>query len=477
MAVQAIASISFAMASPTCGAAGATLSSLYELPRRSVPRLKFTSAAEMATYEHPVLIDESPSRDWPAARWSVSTLLERSRREKKFWKSASPLFRYQDESQAMTESLLEQGSWQPSYEEFNMTLSAFVEHCSNSATSSADAAGHNSYYYYTGEAQDEDGTVSADVQPIAPLLPNAADASAASGASRSNTWVSCAGTVMQAHYDLAHNTFVHLIGENKTFYLLPPSASHSLYMAPKGHPHFRSSLIPSLAAVDTTRFPLFSSLREVWVARLSPGDALYLPPGWIHHVHAGGVGGQLSVGVNIFSDGAQSARAAYEALEGLPVPFEADWPREVRLAAVPALMAHVLRIEAWGGLAGGGHAGGEGEETGTGGARHRNHQATVSEWFTSRWQPLLHLASSEGRQGGGSDLADCSAVSHPLLTTPHFRSRADDIGKGILLIKPPDLRRVLLLNYFDVLVSFTTGWDARRAARLAADVAAMCSFT
>ena len=101
----------------------------------------------------------------------------------------------------------------------------------------------------------------------------------------------------------------------------------------------------------------------------------------------------------------------------------------------------------------------------------------MSEWFTSRWQPLLLLASSEGRQGGGSDLADCSAVSHPLLTTPHFRSRADDIGKGILLIKPPDLRRVLLLNYFDVLVSFTTGWDARRAARLAADVAAMCSFT
>ena len=182
-------------------------------------------------------------------QWTVPKLLQSARHEKLFWRSDSPLFRYQDTGQAMTETLLEHGLWRPGYSEYNMTLQDFVNHCSGRRDGRAD----RQHFYYTGDLRDEDGSVSSDLQPMEPLLPRRLDALDA-GSSRANAWITCGGTVMHAHYDNAHNVFVHLLGENKTFFLLPPAATKDLHMAPKGHPNFRSSLIPDLARVDTMRF-------------------------------------------------------------------------------------------------------------------------------------------------------------------------------------------------------------------------------
>jgi hypothetical protein len=474
-----------------CEQPDAAFGSLYTLPRRSVSRWTFTSAAAMAAQQIPLIVDGSPTRAWPAMQWTVPKLLQSARHEKLFWRSDSPLFRYQDTGQAMTETLLEHGLWRPGYSEYNMTLQDFVNYCSGRRDGRAD----RQHFYYTGDLRDEDGSVSSDLQPMEPLLPRRLDALDA-GSSRANAWITCGGTVMHAHYDNAHNVFVHLLGENKTFFLLPPTATKDLHMAPKGHPNFRSSLIPDLARVDTMRFPRFAALREVFTAHLSPGDVLYLPPGWVHQVHAAGGEGSISVGVNIFSDGAESARAAYEAVEALPVPLEAAWPTSLRLAAVPALMARLLH-----GLHGGrglhglyGHglrreAVSEqgGHDDGTAAFGHPD--GFVREWVASRWRTLGAPAEGAAAAAAATDaassplaeqhapplLADCN-VGHPQLTTPHFARRAADIARGFGRIHPPELRHTLLLNYFDTLVSFAVDWDARSAARLAEEIVTRCEL-
>ena len=242
--------------------------SLYTLKRRRVPQVSFSDARSLASLASPTILKDSPIENWPALRWSIGSLLTRSRNPKLFWASKSSTFKYKDESQALTDAMLKNGLWKPTFSDVNMTLAEFI--ALNEKRLPGDV-----HYYYTGEAQDEDGRVLADVKPVEALLPREPGAE---DGFRVNTWVAWAGTAMHAHYDLAHNIFVHIIGR-KVFYLLPPSAAAALYVAPRHHPQFRSSLIDDLSAVDLHNHPLFAAVDEVWHVELSPGDVLYIPPG------------------------------------------------------------------------------------------------------------------------------------------------------------------------------------------------------
>jgi hypothetical protein len=94
-------------------------------------------------------------------------------------------------------------------------------------------------------------------------------------------WISRPGTATPLHRDVAHNIFVQLAGR-KRFLLDPPAAAHWLY----SH-DFRSAL-PNYSQVDAEkpdydRFPLSHAVRPLAV-ELGPGDAIYLPSRWWHHV-------------------------------------------------------------------------------------------------------------------------------------------------------------------------------------------------
>ena len=97
----------------------------------------------------------------------------------------------------------------------------------------------------------------------------------------SNIWLGPEGTVSPLHHDPYHNIFCQVYGF-KQFILYNPTA--------KMHPH-SSHLLSNTSQIDleNPNAPeLFPSLVEEvgLVAELSPGDVLYMPPKWWHHVRS-----------------------------------------------------------------------------------------------------------------------------------------------------------------------------------------------
>jgi hypothetical protein len=100
-------------------------------------------------------------------------------------------------------------------------------------------------------------------------------------------WLGASGTVTPLHRDVAQNFFYQLVGR-KRFWLYPPSASPWLYSQP-----IRSALANYARfdpeRPDDARFPLSRMVEPVEVV-LGPGDAMFLPSRWWHHVRSLDVG-------------------------------------------------------------------------------------------------------------------------------------------------------------------------------------------
>lgn len=99
---------------------------------------------------------------------------------------------------------------------------------------------------------------------------------------RINAWLGPQGTVSPLHYDPEHNLLAQVVGR-KRILLFPPSDSCRLYPAEGRMLQNTSQIDPEV--VDATRFPLAADLRPIQ-AVLEPGDMLYIPPGWWHHVRS-----------------------------------------------------------------------------------------------------------------------------------------------------------------------------------------------
>ena len=94
-------------------------------------------------------------------------------------------------------------------------------------------------------------------------------------------------TQIATHFDLSDNFAVVALGQRR-FTLFPPEAVGDLYVGPldvtlAGQP---VSLVDPLAP-DLARFPRFAAAQAVaQYADLAPGDAIYIPTLWWHHVAA-----------------------------------------------------------------------------------------------------------------------------------------------------------------------------------------------
>jgi hypothetical protein len=94
-------------------------------------------------------------------------------------------------------------------------------------------------------------------------------------------------TRIAAHYDLPDN-LVCIAAGRRRFTLFPPGQQHNLYvgpidLTPAGQP---ISLV-DFARPDLDRFPRFTdALANAQTAELGPGDALFIPSMWWHHVEA-----------------------------------------------------------------------------------------------------------------------------------------------------------------------------------------------
>ena len=93
--------------------------------------------------------------------------------------------------------------------------------------------------------------------------------------------------ITPAHFDQSHNIAVCVAGRRR-FTLFPPEQVANLYVGPLEHtPAGMPMSLVDFAKPDFDRFPRFrDALASAQVAELAPGDAIYMPPLWWHHVHS-----------------------------------------------------------------------------------------------------------------------------------------------------------------------------------------------
>jgi hypothetical protein len=99
-------------------------------------------------------------------------------------------------------------------------------------------------------------------------------------------WIGSA-IITPAHFDESHNIAVCVAGRRR-FTVFAPEQVANLYVGPLDNtPAGMPMSLVDFAKPDLERFPRF---REAWAnartAELAPGDAIYLPPLWWHHVQS-----------------------------------------------------------------------------------------------------------------------------------------------------------------------------------------------
>lgn len=92
-------------------------------------------------------------------------------------------------------------------------------------------------------------------------------------------------TQIATHNDSTYN-LACVVGGRRRFVVFPPDQFKNLYLGPIDNtPAGRTISMVDLQQPDFKKFPRFKqALEQAQVAELEPGDAIYMPPLWWHHV-------------------------------------------------------------------------------------------------------------------------------------------------------------------------------------------------
>lgn len=105
--------------------------------------------------------------------------------------------------------------------------------------------------------------------------------------SRSQLFVGPSDSLSPVHYDQYDNIFLQVAG-SKHFLLFDPLAAEGLYPFPVAHPYDEYAMV-DLQQIDDSAFPRARQALEGRgaAATLEPGEVLYIPTHWWHHVQGG----------------------------------------------------------------------------------------------------------------------------------------------------------------------------------------------
>ena len=134
-------------------------------------------------------------------------------------------------------------------------------------------------YIYAGPSLGDAGTAAFErTNPLAIVPP----------AARARLWLSNHSRVA-AHYDVARNVACVVAGTRRVT-IFPPEQVANLYMGPFEHTMAGPSVsMVDFHAPDYERFPRFRAAQAAaMTATLEPGDAIYIPTLWWHHIESFG---------------------------------------------------------------------------------------------------------------------------------------------------------------------------------------------
>lgn len=109
-------------------------------------------------------------------------------------------------------------------------------------------------------------------------------------------WLGTSGSGTQCHYDVANNVILQLYGTKRVRVWRPSDGVYRLHTYPDAHPRARKSQVDLDVNDDDdsslrSRYPQYyctnTPLQPTLDITLRPGDALYLPSFWFHHVENG----------------------------------------------------------------------------------------------------------------------------------------------------------------------------------------------
>eukprot|EP00731_Ephydatia_muelleri_P028041 Em0019g914a len=184
------------------------------------------------------------------------------------------------------------------------------------------------YLYFTGDIEQLGDWAWNEIQPSKELLVlNPTHSSV-------NVWIGQPHVIAHCHYDGYHNFYAQLYGRKK-FTLFSPAAWPGLSPYPFLHPsHAQCQVNVSNSARDVVRFPALKDVTPLEVI-LEPGDLLYLPPLWFHHVESM----EVSISVNVWTDTKQTTTV--ERLFALPlVTSSIQFPSSRHRAIATSILIH-----------------------------------------------------------------------------------------------------------------------------------------
>ena len=196
-------------------------------------------------------------------------------------------------------------------------------------------------YCWAGKLDDWGKALLAEVVPLDPLmvLSPGFDPHNEHLFRETFVWLSPSGTVTPTHYDVSHNFFVQLHGRKRVL-LFPPQSWQQLYLQPVLHPGALSTQIDigNITAATRQTFPHFAKEHVFAVqADLEPGDVLYIPPLWLHHVTT------LNDSVSLSVWSPYLASEKYEdAIANAALPIKAHWPKQHQVAALRMLLESLV---------------------------------------------------------------------------------------------------------------------------------------
>ncbi|XP_054655274.1 hypoxia-inducible factor 1-alpha inhibitor [Dunckerocampus dactyliophorus] len=270
----------------------------YSFPTKTIPRLSHTDprAEMLINNEEPVVLTDT-NLVYPALKWDIAYLQENiGNGDFSVYMAEKHKFLYYDEKKMSNVD-----NFVPKSRRTEMKFSEFVEKMHETQQ-----RGGEDRVYLQQTLNDTVGKkIVVDFLGFNWNWINKQQAKRNWGQLTSNLLlIGMEGNVTPAHYDEQQNFFAQIKGYKRCI-LFPPNQFECLYPYPVHHPCDRQSQV-NFDHPDYERFPKFKNVFG-YEAVVGPGDVLYIPMYWWHHIESL-LNGGVTITVNFWYKGAPTPK-------------------------------------------------------------------------------------------------------------------------------------------------------------------------